>query len=132
MTVIRRWGSRHCLGSILTVDRIVLTANEKRQLAAESGAIALDMESAAVASAASAYSVPFLAIRGVLDPVHEDLAISFDQFLDTEGEPHLSRLMRYLITHPFTLPTLVGLGLRTKAICARLGPLLQELSSTLS
>lgn len=132
MTVIRRWGSRHCLGSILTVDRIVLTANEKRQLAAESGAIALDMESAAVASAASAYSVPFLAIRGVLDPVHEDLAIGFDQFLDTEGEPHLSRLMRYLITHPFTLPTLVGLGLRTKAICARLGPLLQELSSTLS
>lgn len=132
MTVIRRLDSRYCLGPILTVDRIIRTAEEKRVLAAESGAVALDMESAAIASAASAYSVPFLAIRGVLDPIHEDLAIGFDQFLNTEGEPHLPRLIRYLITHPFTLPYLVGLGFRTKTICARLGLLLQGLSTTLS
>jgi adenosylhomocysteine nucleosidase len=132
MTVIRRWDSRHCLGPILTVGRIVLTAQEKRRLAAESGAVALDMESAAIASAAAARSVPFLTIRGVLDPVHDDLAVGFDQFLDERGEPQLLALIRYLITHPFTLPHLVGLGLRTKAICARLGPLLQELSTALS
>ena len=131
LTVIRRWNSRHCLGPILTVDRIVRTPKEKHQLAAESGAVALDMESAAIASAALAYSVPFLAIRGILDPLHEDLVIDFDQFLDTEGEPNLPRLMRYLIIHPFTLPHLVRLGIRTKAVCARLGRLLQELSTTL-
>jgi adenosylhomocysteine nucleosidase len=132
MTVIRRWDSRHCLGPILTVDRIVLTAEEKRNLAAESGAIALDMESAAIASAASACSVPFLAIRGVLDTIDEDLAVGFDQFLDERGEPHLPRLIRYLITHPFTLPHLVGLGARTKAICTRLGLLLREFATILS
>ncbi|HWR21029.1 MAG TPA: hypothetical protein VN444_04115 [Verrucomicrobiae bacterium] len=132
LTVIRRLGSQYYLGSILTVDRIVLTPKEKRLLAAESGAMALDMESAAIASAASAYSIPFLTIRGVLDPVHEDLAIDFDRFLDAEGEPSLPRLMRYLITHPFTLPRLVGLGRRTTAVCARLGRLLHELSTTLS
>jgi adenosylhomocysteine nucleosidase len=131
MTVIRRWGSRHCLGPILTVDHI-LTMEEKRVLAAESGALAVDMESAAIASAASACSIPFLAIRGILDPVHEDLAVGFDQFLDAEGEPDLPRLMRYLLTHPFTLPYLIGLGRRTKAVCARLGLLLQELSTALS
>ena len=132
ITVIRRLDGQYYLGSILTVDRIVRTPKEKRTLAAESGAVALDMESAAIASAALAYSVPFLAIRGVLDPIHEDLAIDFDRFLDAEGEPSLPRLMRYLITHPFTLPRLVGLGLRTKAVCARLGRLLHELSTTLS
>ncbi|PTL36139.1 hypothetical protein CLG94_05610 [Candidatus Methylomirabilis limnetica] len=132
ITVIRRSGSRYYLGPILTVDRIVRTAEEKCLLAAESGAVALDMESAAIASAALAYSVPFLAIRGVLDPVHEDLAIDFDQFLGIEGEPNLPRLMRYLIAHPFTLPRLIGLGIRTKAVCARLGRLLHELSTTLS
>ncbi len=132
ITVIRRWNSRYCLGPILTVDRIVRTAEEKRLLAAESGAVALDMESAAIASAALAYSVPFLAIRGVLDPVHEDLAIDFDQFLDIEGEPSLPRLMRYLLMHPFTLPHLVRLGIRTKSVCARLGRLLHELSTPLS
>ncbi len=132
MTVLRRWDSRHYLGPILTVDRIVLTADEKRRLAAESGAMALDMESAAIASAASARSIPFLAVRGVLDAIDEDLAIGFDQFLDERGEPRPLPLMRYLIMHPFTLPHLVGLGLRTKAVCTRLGRLLQELATTLS
>ena len=132
MTVLRRWDSRHYPGPILTVDRIVLTAGEKRRLAAESGAMALDMESAAIASAASARSIPFLAVRGVLDAIDEDLAIGFDQFLDGRGEPQPLPLMRYLIRHPLTLPHLVGLGLRTKAICSRLGRLLQELATTLS
>jgi nucleoside phosphorylase len=132
ITVIRRWDSGHSLGPILTVDRIVRTAEEKRQLAVESGAIALDMESAAIASAASACSVPFLAIRGVLDTIYEDLAIGFDQFLDGRGNPQPLPLIRYLFTHPFTLPRLIGLGLRTKAVCTRLGLLLQELSTTLS
>lgn len=131
MAVIRRVSSRHHRGPILTVDHI-LTAEEKWVLAAESGAMAVDMESAAIASVAAACSVPFLAIRGILDPVHEDLAIGFDQFLDTEGEPHLPRLMRYLLAHPFTLPYLIGLGRRTKAVCADLGRLLQEISTTLS
>jgi adenosylhomocysteine nucleosidase len=131
VTVIRRWDSRYWVGPILTVGRIVLTAEEKRHLAAESGAIALDMESAAIASAASACSVPFLAIRGVLDPIHEDLGAGFDQFLDERGEPQLLALIRYLMTHPSTLPHLVRLGLRTKAICAHFGPLVQELSTAL-
>lgn len=130
-TILRRWGSRHCLGPILTVDRIVLT-EEKHRLAVESGAMALDMESAAIASAAAARSIPFLVVRGVLDTVDEDLAMGFDQFLDGRGEPQPLPLIRYLITHPFTVPHMVGLGLRTKAVCARLGLLLQELSTSLS
>jgi adenosylhomocysteine nucleosidase len=131
LTALKRLGNRHWLGPILTVDHI-LTMEEKRILAAGSEALAVDMESAAIASAASACSIPFLAIRGILDPVHEDLAVGFDQFLDAEGEPHLPRLTRYLLMHPFTLPYLVGLGRRTKAVCTRLGLLLQELSTTLS
>ncbi|MCZ7625749.1 MAG: hypothetical protein C3F12_05050 [Candidatus Methylomirabilota bacterium] len=132
VTVIQRWNSRYCLGPILTVDRIVLTAEDKRRLAAESGATALDMESAAIAFAAAARSIPFLAVRGVLDTVDEDITVGFDQFLNGHGEPQPLPLMRYLITHPFAVPYLIGLGVRTKAICARLGLLLQALSTTLS
>lgn len=131
MTAIRNAGHRHHLGPILTVDRIVLTAREKRALAAESGAMAVDMESAAIASAASACSVPFLAIRGILDPVQEGLGIAFDQFLDSRGEPKPLSLIRYLLAHPLALPRLIGLGHRTEAVCARLGHLLPALSATL-
>lgn len=131
LTAIRRFDSRHHLGPILTVDRIVPTAEEKRQLAEDSGAVAVDMESATIASVAMAYSIPFLAIRGVLDPVEENLTIAFDHFLDNRGEPQLFSLLRYLLAHPLALPRLVGLGLRTKAVCARLGRLLHALSTTL-
>jgi len=131
-TILRRWNDRHSHGSILTVDSIVSTSEEKRRLAAESGAMAVDMESAAIAAAASARSIPFLAVRGVLDAIDEDLGIGFDQFLDERGEPRPLPLTRYLMAHPFTIPHLIGLGARTKAICARLGLLLQELSTALS
>jgi len=104
-------------------------AKEKRDLAARSGALAVDMESAAIAAAAAARSVPFLAIRAILDPVEEDLRIAFDQFLDHRGEPRPGSLARYLFAHPLALISLVGLGLRTKAACRHLGHLLRELST---
>ncbi len=129
LAVLRRSGDRYCLGPIVTVERIILAAEDKRDLAAESGAMAADMESAAIALAASAHAIPFLAIRAILDPVDEDLRIAFDQFLDGRGEPRPLPLIKYLIAHPLAIPRLVGLGLRTKAACARLGRLLRELST---
>jgi adenosylhomocysteine nucleosidase len=129
VNVVRRSGKRYHLGPIVTADQIVLMAKEKRDLAARSGALAVDMESAAIAAAAAARSVPFLAIRAILDPVEEDLRIAFDQFLDHRGEPRLGSLARYLFAHPLALISLVGLGLRTKAACRHLGRLLRELST---
>jgi len=132
VNVVRRSGKRYHLGPIVTADQIVLMAKEKRDLAARSGALAVDMESAAIAAAAAARSVPFLAIRAILDPVEEDLRIAFDQFLDHRGEPRPGSLARYLFAHPLALISLVGLGLRTKAACRHLGRLLRELSSILA
>jgi nucleoside phosphorylase len=129
VNVVRRSGKRYHLGPIVTADQIVLIAKEKRDLGAGSGALAVDMESAAIAAAAAARSVPFLAIRAILDPVEEDLRIAFDQFLDHRGEPRPGSLARYLFAHPLALISLVGLGLRTKAACRHLGRLLRELSS---
>lgn len=129
LTLVRESGSRHSLGPIVTVEQILPTADEKRRLAAESGAMAVDMESAAIASAASARAVPFLAIRAILDPVEEDLKIAFDQFLNRRGEPQWLSLAWYLLAHPPALSRLVGLGRRTSALCACLGHLLRDLST---
>jgi len=129
LAALRRSGDRYHVGPIVTVEQVVRAPEEKRRLAAESGAMAVDMESAAIASAASAHAIPFLAIRGILDPVDEDLSIAFDQFLDGRGEPRPLPLIKYLIAHPRAIPRLVELGFRTKIACARLGRLLRELST---
>jgi adenosylhomocysteine nucleosidase len=128
LQAIRRTSDRYHLGPIATVNQIALTAEEKRRLAAESGAMAVDMESGAIASVASDRAIPFLAIRVILDPVDENLEVAFDQFLDARGEPRPLPLIRYIITHPLAVPTLVSLGVRTSAACIRLGELLRSLS----
>lgn len=127
--LLHRSGDRHDRGGIATVERILLTAEEKRRLAAQTGAIAADMESAAIAAAAKARAIPFLAIRAILDPAHEDLTIAFERFLDRLGEPRWLQLSQYLLAHPLSLPSLISLGLRTRAGCARLGHLLRGLST---
>ena len=66
---------------ILTVDHLVADPAEKRRLAELHGALAVDMESAAVAEVCAECGVPFLAVRAVSDTV------------DTALSPELVRLL---------------------------------------
>lgn len=61
------------IGPLVTVDRIVGTSAEKRQLHEQTGAIAVEMESAAVAETCRTYAVPFMSIRIVSDGVQDEL-----------------------------------------------------------
>src|SRR5580704_1861981 len=54
-------------GVVTTRDRVAVTASEKRALRAETGAIAVDMEAAAVQSRARKLGIPFACIRVVSD-----------------------------------------------------------------
>ncbi|MFZ4702950.1 MAG: phosphorylase, partial [Candidatus Methylumidiphilus sp.] len=55
-------------GLLAESSRIVALEGEKRAIFADTGAIALDMESAASARAAEQFGLPFLAIRSIIDP----------------------------------------------------------------
>jgi adenosylhomocysteine nucleosidase len=61
------------VGPMVTVDRIVGTSREKRQLYEHTGAIAVDMESAAVAEVCRNYATPFMSIRIVSDGANDEL-----------------------------------------------------------
>jgi adenosylhomocysteine nucleosidase len=67
--------------SLLTVPWIVSSAIEKRLLAKEFQAGALDMESAGLAQIAKEQKVPFLVIRTVSDLMNENLPKDFNLFL---------------------------------------------------
>lgn len=68
-------------GRFVTVPRVVWLAEEKRRAAAETGAVGLDMESAAIGAPAAANGVPFLVVRAASDLVDEDLPLDFNLFL---------------------------------------------------
>jgi adenosylhomocysteine nucleosidase len=87
-------------GSILTVERVVWRASEKQVLADASGAIGVDMESAAVARIAALGKVPFLAVRAVSDKVGDDLPMDFNLWLSSSGS---LRGIIQVIRHPSVL-----------------------------
>lgn len=72
-------------GLMLSVARIVCQASEKARLAVSSGAVGLDMESAALAQEAQKAGVPFVVVRTVSDLADEDLPLDFNLFLRPAG-----------------------------------------------
>jgi hypothetical protein len=68
----------HKTGAVATVERVLLGAQEKRSLALETGALAVDMEAGAVARAAQERGVPFLAAKVVIDTPEAPLASRYE------------------------------------------------------
>jgi len=68
-------------GSFVTAPRILWHQAEKQAMAEMTGAIGLDMESAALAEAAAEGNVPFAIVRSVSDRVDESLPVDLNLFL---------------------------------------------------
>jgi adenosylhomocysteine nucleosidase len=98
-------------GKLAESKRIVALGDEKAQIAYDTGAVALDMESIAIAKVARLRGLPFLAVRAVADPSNMDLPQAISYALDDQGEVVLSKLLMFLLFHPTEIPGLVKLGL---------------------
>ncbi len=80
-------------GTLLTVDRVVQSVEEKRRLAA-SGAQAVDMEAAAVAAVAAERALPFYCVRAVSDAAETALPIDFNRALRGDGSFSITDILR--------------------------------------
>ena len=95
----------------LAEGTVVLThSTEKAALFQQTGAIAVDMESAAVAAVAKEAGIPFMAVRAIADPVDMTIPQSALTLSDEFGRLNVSRLLKGLAKQPFGLFTLVRLG----------------------
>ncbi|MDP6113422.1 MAG: hypothetical protein QGG53_16310 [Planctomycetota bacterium] len=88
-------------GLLLTTDRIVRTADEKRAIMDIPESTAVDMESAAVASAAQDHGVPFGIVRAVSDPAWEGLVVDYEKMLKGKTTATPLDVLGYLATHPW-------------------------------
>ncbi len=98
-------------GSLVESIRIVATSQDKKHLHAQTAAVALDMETIAIAKAALQHKLPFLAIRAIADPVEMDLPKAINHSLNSEGDIMLGKLLLFIALHPAELPGLIKLGL---------------------
>jgi len=117
-------------GTLFTSTKLIDRSEEKKRIQNESQAIALDMESAAIAEAAQHAGVPFLVIRSIADPVSADLPAAISASLNDEGEVALFRLLRHLLRHPTEVIGLIQLGLHFHAAQQTLKAIAQQLEIT--
>jgi adenosylhomocysteine nucleosidase len=103
------------IGSLAESNSIVATARDKKYLHAKTGAVALDMESIAIAKVARQHNLDFLAIRAIVDPANMDLPKAIKYSLNDEGDIVLSKLLLFIVLHPGELPELIKLGLHFHA-----------------
>ncbi len=117
-------------GLLLAAVDIVATAAAKHALWSDTGALAADIESGAVAMAASQAGLPFATLRAICDPAQRDLPHAARTALDDAGRIRPLRLVRSLMQRPGQIGALIQLGqdaaLARRALLtqvARIGPL---------
>lgn len=109
-------------GDVASVDRVAVTAREKRELRAATGAAVVEMESAAVAQKAREWNLPFGCVRVVSDSAGEDLPLDFNRYRDPDGRFEKTRIALAALARPLTvLPGLMRLDRHCRQASERLG-----------
>lgn len=108
-------------GRLLSVRAPLLSAAAKQAAQRSSGACAVDMESAAIATVAAERELPFAAVRVIVDAAGLDLPHAVQAALREDGRVHASALAGALLRRPADIPRLLRLARDFAAAKARLG-----------
>ena len=120
-------GAPFVRGEIFSADRVAVTAAEKRALRNRTGAVAVDMETAAVKRKAAEWGVPFICIRAVSDTAVDDLPLDFNRFRNADGNFSRTRIALAAMARPFSaMPGLLELDRNCRRASQSLGDFLAD------
>jgi adenosylhomocysteine nucleosidase len=97
------------VGNLLTVGRVMDSREERAQLARDTDAAAVDMETDFIARTCAEHALPMLALRAISDtptrPLPAPPAVLFD--MDRQ-KTSTAKLSVYILKHPTRVPRLIG------------------------
>lgn len=99
-------------GNLLGSPALLGTCSAKSQAHAHTGAVAVDMESAAVAEVAASHDLPFIAVRVIVDAADQALPRAVAAALDQQGRTQPIRLCAALVRRPRDLVGVLRLARR--------------------
>lgn len=115
-------------GKVYSCQSILNTCQEKKQAHNESGALVVDMESAAIKAVANEHRCAFLAVRVVLDDANSVMPQPLVQACDEFGRVRPLKMAKTVLTTPALWPQLGPLAKAQKKVQAVLTSVGQQLA----
>lgn len=116
-------------GALAESHTIVATTLDKQRIYQQTRAVALDMESVAIAQVAQKNNINVLVIRCIADPVSLCLPRAVCYALNQQGDIIIRKLLLFLCTHPYELPRLIKLWFNFNTAKNRLKLVAKQLDS---
>ncbi|GAB4353262.1 MAG: purine phosphorylase [Kiloniellaceae bacterium] len=110
----------HHGGLLIGSQRLWRDPADKQAIHEITEAVAVDMESAAVAAVAAEAGLPFLAVRAVADTARDCLPALAENAVKPDGMPAVGRAVAGLIRRPWDLPAMLKLARQSELALARL------------
>ncbi len=111
-------------GAIASQNRVAVTADEKKNLQAQSRAIAVEMEAAGVAARTKRAGLPFCCIKVVADRADESFVFDINSMRTSEGRIARGKIVVHAVAHLNILPELFRLKRRSEDAAQALGEFL--------
>lgn len=116
-------------GRFVSVDHVITHSVAKHELKASTGAVGVDMESAAIGEVAQGHGQSFLIARAISDGVNENLPVDFNLFLKPSG--WFSGVM-HIMTTPRSWKGFLDLYRHSKQASLQLTQFFEEFFSAVS
>jgi adenosylhomocysteine nucleosidase len=110
-------------------DRIATTATEKRKLRAQTGADAVEMESAAIHAVCAERGIACVTVRVISDAANEDLPLDFNALSKADKNLDYGKLFLAIATSPRKITALLELQRKTKFAARQLASVLEKIIS---
>ncbi len=102
-------------GTIAHAQQVLTTTEDKKTLHRTTNALAVDMESIAIAQIANESTLPCVSIRAIVDEVSQCIPEAVIKSTDIFGHPSLFPLFSSLIRQPSLIAELIKLGAGMRA-----------------
>lgn len=123
-----RLGAHESGVTLIAVDRVVATPDQKRALALRTGAAIVDMESHAFAARCEHLGVAWGIVRGVSDTPDETLPGEVLSWITPEGGTRTVKAALDLARKPSLVPHVVGVMRRARRVMPQVGARVCELA----
>ena len=110
-------------------DRIATTVAEKQTLRAQTGADAVEMESAAIHAVCAERGIPCVTVRVISDTADEALPLDFNALAKPDKSIDAGKLALAIAKAPWKIGALLALQKKTKFAAERLAAVLEKIIS---